>query len=337
VEVLSPTAGEVAAREPAPSEELPPLTPPAERTGQPVKIEDDTMAWMEGLEAEQGAIPEELPTKPGERSETPPDWIQETNPEPPAPEEAAAPETPQQDATITTWLRKQDVQEALRKDQPAPDISQPATEPSNELPDWLKELDKPAAEEEAPKPAEDLPDWLRQPAQPADQGTIAIPTPEPAPEPEMPAWIDEEIQTSEQPAPTTPAEWVPVDEKPAPVPDKEPIAEPTSSPEKTLVLPRVLGGTGMLAHIPAEDRDAESLAAAQAALNANKLNEAMKAYTTLIKKNNLLDEVIHDLGEAIYRFPVDIVVWQTLGDACMRANRLQDALDAYTKAEELLR
>jgi cytochrome c-type biogenesis protein CcmH/NrfG len=63
----------------------------------------------------------------------------------------------------------------------------------------------------------------------------------------------------------------------------------------------------------------------------------MKEYSKLIKKGRLLDEVIHDLREALYRFPVDIIVWQTLGDAYMRANRLQDALDAYTKAEELLR
>ncbi len=93
----------------------------------------------------------------------------------------------------------------------------------------------------------------------------------------------------------------------------------------------------MLARVPAEDKDAETLAAAQAALNANQLNEAMQVYARLIKKNRLLEEVIHDLREAISRFPVDIIAWQTLGDACMRAKRLQDALDAYTKAEELLR
>jgi cytochrome c-type biogenesis protein CcmH/NrfG len=63
----------------------------------------------------------------------------------------------------------------------------------------------------------------------------------------------------------------------------------------------------------------------------------MKEYGKIIKKGHLLDEVIHDLREAIYRYPVDVIVWQTLGDAYMRANRLQDALDAYTKAEELLR
>jgi hypothetical protein len=92
-----------------------------------------------------------------------------------------------------------------------------------------------------------------------------------------------------------------------------------------------------LSRIPTHEKDAEYLAAAQTALNANKVNEAMQAYTTLIKKNRLLDEVILDLREAIYRFPVDFIVWQTLGDASMRANHLQDALDAYTKAEELLR
>jgi cytochrome c-type biogenesis protein CcmH/NrfG len=39
----------------------------------------------------------------------------------------------------------------------------------------------------------------------------------------------------------------------------------------------------------------------------------------------------------LYRYPVEVSLWQLLGDAYMRANRLQDALDAYTKAEELLR
>ena len=337
LEPLTPLAGELAAHEPGPSEELPPLTSPAEGTTQPLKIQDDTMAWLDGLAAEEAAKPEELLTNPSERSETPPDWIQKTTQEPAAPHKALAPETPQEDVTITSWLRKQDVKEALGKGKPTPDVPQPAATPSNELPDWLKELDKPAAPEETPKPADDLPDWLRQPAQPADHVAAAVPTAELASEPEIPAWIDETIPVSEPLAPTTPGEWVPVDEKPAPVPDLEPIAEPASFAVETPVQLRVLGGTGMLARIPAQDKDAEFLAGAQAALNTNQLNEAMQAYIKLIKKNRLLEEVIHDLREAIYRFPVDIIVWQTLGDASMRANRLQDALDAYTKAEELLR
>jgi tetratricopeptide (TPR) repeat protein len=173
--------------------------------------------------------------------------------------------------------------------------------------------------------------------QPADLEAAAKPEDELASKLDMSAWVDETIPASEPPAPTTPGEWVPMVEKPSPGPDLEPIAEPALFAGETPVQHRVLGGTGMLANVPTQDKDAEFLAAAQAALDANQLNEAMQAYTKLIKKNRLLDEVIHDLREAIYRFPVDIIVWQTLGDASMRANRLQDALDAYTKAEELLR
>jgi hypothetical protein len=337
LEPLPPLAVESAAQEPAPSEELSPLTPSAEATAQPLNIEDDTMAWLEELAAKEGTKPEESSTIPPVGVESPPEWIQESNQVPAGSEEASDLKTPQKDITITSWLRKQDIEEALGKSRPTPDGSQLSAGPSPELPDWLKELEKPAAPEEPQKSAEDLPDWLRQPAQPADQGPAAIPMTEPAPEPEMSAWVDEEIPVSEQPASTTPGEWVPVDEKPAPKSEPEQIAKPVTMTSEIPIQRRVLGGTGMLARIPTQDKDAEILAAAQAALDANKLNEAMQVYTTLIKKNRLLDEVIHDLREAIYRYPVDIIVWQTLGDASMRANRLQDALDAYTKAEELLR
>ncbi len=64
---------------------------------------------------------------------------------------------------------------------------------------------------------------------------------------------------------------------------------------------------------------------------------ALESYGKLIKKARLLEDVIYDLREALYRYPVEVSIWQSLGDAYMRANRLQDALDAYTKAEELLR
>ena len=72
-------------------------------------------------------------------------------------------------------------------------------------------------------------------------------------------------------------------------------------------------------------------------LSGSNVPGALESYGKLIKKARFLDEVIHDLREALYRYPVDVGIWQSLGDAYMRANRLQDALDAYTKAEELLR
>ena len=50
-----------------------------------------------------------------------------------------------------------------------------------------------------------------------------------------------------------------------------------------------------------------------------------------------LDDVIDDLRDAMYRFPVDTDLLESLGDAFARSRKLQEALDTYTKAEELLR
>ena len=79
------------------------------------------------------------------------------------------------------------------------------------------------------------------------------------------------------------------------------------------------------------------LGSARSELSRSNIPGALEAYGKLIKKGRFLDEVIYDLRDASYRFPVDVNIWQSLGDAYMRANRLQDALDSYTKAEELLR
>ncbi len=47
--------------------------------------------------------------------------------------------------------------------------------------------------------------------------------------------------------------------------------------------------------------------------------------------------MIEDLIQAAADNPVDISILKTLGDAYMRIDKLDDALAAYTKAEELLR
>ena len=79
------------------------------------------------------------------------------------------------------------------------------------------------------------------------------------------------------------------------------------------------------------------LGSARNELSRSNVSGALDTYAKLIKKGRFLDEIIFDLRDALYRFPVEVNIWQSLGDAYMRANRLQDALDAYTKAEELLR
>ena len=90
--------------------------------------------------------------------------------------------------------------------------------------------------------------------------------------------------------------------------------------------------TGMLS--VAQD---PALTQAQNELTRGNIPGAMENYSKLIKKGKMLEEIIFDLREALYRYPVEVAILQALGDAYMRANQLQDALDSYTKAEELLR
>jgi len=123
--------------------------------------------------------------------------------------------------------------------------------------------------------------------------------------------------------------------KPPPKAKKPPVkkqeVKPAAPPEPYKE-PVTRRGAGMMT-VPVDP----ILGSARAELSRSNIPGALETYEKLIKKGRFLEEVIYDLREALYRYPVEVSIWQTLGDAYMRANQLQDALDAYTKAEELLR
>jgi competence ComEA-like helix-hairpin-helix protein len=75
---------------------------------------------------------------------------------------------------------------------------------------------------------------------------------------------------------------------------------------------------------------------AQTKLNESNIGEAMESYKEIINKGQRLNEIIDDLNKAVEKFPSELSIMQTLGDAYMQANMLQEALEAYTKAENLL-
>jgi tetratricopeptide (TPR) repeat protein len=81
----------------------------------------------------------------------------------------------------------------------------------------------------------------------------------------------------------------------------------------------------------------DQLSDAQSAMAAGHVDTAVELYVQLIQSDQNLGEAIHDLRNALYHHPVDVDIWQTLGDAYLRQNQVQEALDAYTKAEELMR
>ncbi len=88
---------------------------------------------------------------------------------------------------------------------------------------------------------------------------------------------------------------------------------------------------------PEAQNIATVLEQAKGELDRGDIPTALDHYGKLIKKGKHLEETIRDLSESLYRYPVEVGIWQTLGDAYMRSNRLKEALEAYNKAEELIR
>jgi len=86
----------------------------------------------------------------------------------------------------------------------------------------------------------------------------------------------------------------------------------------------------------AQDKHHSTQIAAQGKLSQGDITGAMTDYDQLIKKGKRVDEIIADLEAANQAEPDDTEILQVLGDAYMRADRLQEALDTYSKAEQLL-
>lgn len=88
---------------------------------------------------------------------------------------------------------------------------------------------------------------------------------------------------------------------------------------------------------PAAAPAPEAVLAARELASAGEWDSALNAYHNLITNNEHLDAVIVDLSTAAQSRPQDMDLWQHLGDAYLRSNRVKEALDAYAQAERLLR
>jgi hypothetical protein len=71
-------------------------------------------------------------------------------------------------------------------------------------------------------------------------------------------------------------------------------------------------------------------------LGNGKVEDAALEYGKLVGKRQLLEEVVADLQAALSHYPQSVSLLQTLGDAYMRTDHLREALDCYTRAEDLL-
>jgi outer membrane biosynthesis protein TonB len=174
-------------------------------------------------------------------------------------------------------------------------------------------------------------------------GVLRSPTPqklEPAPEEkEEPPEIREPEEAAAPKAELEGAPAPPTEEAP-PTPDVRAQAPPAAieeAPTKAEAPEEKPVPEKPTVRVPPAEEFRPLLEEAREALQRGETEAATRKYTNLINRGHFLDEIVADIEQALYRHPVDINLWQTLGDAHMRADRLQEALEAYTKAEELLR
>lgn len=164
------------------------------------------------------------------------------------------------------------------------------------------------------------PDWIE--ALIPEESVAPLPTNS---QQEAPPWLRAKVEPSPGPVePTRPADWQPVEDR-----ERSGTTPTTVAPESTLRESNLQAPTS-------EEEAAGALRDAESALGRGSIRVALDMYRKLIRRGTSLEEIIRDLQDALYRYPVEVPLWQALGDAYMQANRLQEALNAYTKAEELL-
>jgi tetratricopeptide (TPR) repeat protein len=190
---------------------------------------------------------------------------------------------------------------------------------------WSEELPQAGTDEPeiAEKAEELLPDWLK--------GLVGEEPAEAAVDQQEPAQVEENVEDSEVP------EWLQSLQKQ--VEQNQDIPDFQGQLPVSPAIPlETAASHGAETAISSQGGDFQTiLQAARNDLERGKIDPAVEKFSGLIQSGQFLEESIHDLRDALYRYPVDISLWQTLGDAYAHSNMLQEALDAYTKAEELLR
>ncbi|HND49898.1 MAG TPA: tetratricopeptide repeat protein, partial [Anaerolineales bacterium] len=200
------------------------------------------------------------------------------------------------------------------------------------LPDWLQGADEDGQAEDTLS-GEDTPPWIHR-EQYETEGSVPQP-----------------------PKPTSPSDWQPVSAAQKPKEEtNQPVAQPRSGqsqqqPQRLVQNPptpepvaseKKKSPVKQQQGLPRQKKSeaqgtVNMLGLAKTELDRGDIPEALMHYGKLIKKGKHLEEVIGNLTESLYRYPVEVGIWQALGDAYMRANRLKEALEAYNKAEELIR
>lgn len=76
------------------------------------------------------------------------------------------------------------------------------------------------------------------------------------------------------------------------------------------------------------------LVAARASVQQGELSKALHAYSYLISRGKLVNQLLPDLAQLVKKYPRDPKVWQTLGDALAQTGDLEHANQSYAQARK---
>ncbi|MGD2251902.1 MAG: tetratricopeptide repeat protein [Anaerolineales bacterium] len=287
----------------------PPETPPPPEITEPAPPSiEDSQTWLKELAT--APIRDEPPPAPSMEAadETAPSEAEG----PPEIEQASS----EEQADGLDWLERMAKERGIEiEPEPEPEpVAEEIEGAQLEVPDWLREIVADTGEmhqvdEEAAAPRPDeLPEWLQQPEELPDKAPVVaeagpeLPLMQAIPPDQEPPGEDEGIAAVEAPAV---AEAV------------EPPAAPTRATPELMV--------------PSME---ELLLAARQAMDAGDIGRASTLYRKLTEKKMLLPETIEDLKAALVRSDDSPDLWLALGDAYMKANNPEDAIEAYRRGME---
>ena len=288
---------------------------------------NSALTWMESLATKHGATEETLLSKPEERDENPPDWIK-----------------------ALSSLEQTESDQLNYESEEYPDLKD---EQENMTPDWLQALQIEttggnASDFEAVKPSTDS-NQLEE----SDEVDLSVFTPS-----ENEEEVDEEIEELLRETGALANLMQDENERDAEkFESSRELAEEDvragqsdiefQTEEISPIVSEVFEEfdlTNDNVKVPETGRDLtiskssqERLDQAKQFIVKGKIEDALDIYNEFIHAELVLDQVIIDLLDALNnKYPIDINLWQALGDAQLRNNQLQEALNSYTKAEELL-
>jgi tetratricopeptide (TPR) repeat protein len=188
-------------------------------------------------------------------------------------------------------------------------FSAPVAATAEELPEWLQ-----ASTTETT--GEALPDWLQAPATADDAMPDWLSTPPQVDvSDDMPAWLTE----------TLPDEYKAVE-----VPSAPTLSPVPSTPSRA-ISPAPVPPRAAAINVSA------TLQAARQHISSNQIDEALLEYEAIVRANSHLSDVVQDLNKLIDKgHKKNPAIYRVLGDGLMRQGNLQQALETYRKALNML-